>query len=85
MAALSDEFSVRLFDDEEDFGDGFHYLCGRLLSGKQVALSSLSAALSKVWGLSERVLIRQEVESVVIPTQLHLGLLLVTWAVVCVC
>ncbi|XP_062005791.1 uncharacterized protein LOC133722966 [Rosa rugosa] len=61
---LSEEAVVSLLGGEDAIHDSFFYLCGRLLSKKAVVLSSFSAAISNVWGLKERVLIRQEEEDI---------------------
>ncbi|KAM5573372.1 hypothetical protein ABKV19_013083 [Rosa sericea] len=62
--SLSEEAVVSLVGGEEAVHDSFFYLCGRLLSKKAVVLPSFSATISNIWGLKERVLIRQEEEDI---------------------
>ncbi|KAL6190956.1 hypothetical protein ACLB2K_037350 [Fragaria x ananassa] len=57
-SSVSEEAIVRLTNSEEAIFDSFFYLCGRLLSKKPVALPSLSATITNVWGLKETVLLR---------------------------
>ncbi|XP_062028781.1 uncharacterized protein LOC133744743 [Rosa rugosa] len=61
---LFEEAVVSLLGGEDAIHDSFFYLCGRLLSKKAVVLSSFSTAISNVWGLKERILIRQEEEDI---------------------
>ncbi|XP_024160461.1 uncharacterized protein LOC112167643 [Rosa chinensis] len=63
-SALSEEAMVSLLGREDAIHDSFFYLCGRLLSKKAMVLSSFSAAISNIWGLKERILIRQEEEDI---------------------
>ncbi|XP_024179303.1 uncharacterized protein LOC112185293 [Rosa chinensis] len=67
MAAVShssEEVVVSLVGGEDAVHDSFFYFCGRLLSKKAVVLPLFSAAISNIWGVKERVLIRQEEEDI---------------------
>ncbi|KAL6185259.1 hypothetical protein ACLB2K_041393 [Fragaria x ananassa] len=45
---------------EDVINDSFMYVCGHLLSQKRKVLPSLSAAMSTIWGWTEKLLIQEE-------------------------
>ncbi|XP_040367300.1 uncharacterized protein LOC121050625 [Rosa chinensis] len=66
VSPFSEEAMVSLVGGEDAVNDSFFYLCGRLLSKKEVVLPSFSAAISNIWEVKERVLIRQEEEDILV-------------------
>ncbi|KAL6215458.1 hypothetical protein ACLB2K_014888 [Fragaria x ananassa] len=65
-SVMAEETVVRFDDGEELLQDSFFYLCGRVLTKRPVNVSSLSATISAVWRLKERVLIREEEEGILV-------------------
>ncbi|XP_024178364.1 uncharacterized protein LOC112184339 [Rosa chinensis] len=55
-----EEVIVHLVKGEDAIQDPFFYVCGRLLSQKRVLLPPFSVAISRIWGLKDRVRICEE-------------------------
>ncbi|KAL6194592.1 hypothetical protein ACLB2K_035674 [Fragaria x ananassa] len=56
----TEDAAVLGIGSKDVISDSFMYVCGRLLSQKQVVLPSLSTAMSTIWGWTKKLLIQEE-------------------------